>query len=178
MSEVDYQPIAPSRKPPEGRRRLPWPSGRMGRIRYIACVLGLAILYTLSLSLIITVLTMALPPESVPGAFQIWSAGLFLLLMAGLLFWSVERAHDANLPGWVALLVLVPGVNLLFWLWPGKHGDNRYGPPPAPANLLTKIGVCLTVGLLVLSYLYTKTYGPMVSEPPTKPVPQLPAYQE
>lgn len=45
---------------------------------------------------------------------------------------SIQRAHDFNTTGWLAILVFVPLVNLLFWVIPGTDGENRFGLKPPP----------------------------------------------
>ena len=38
-----------------------------------------------------------------------------------------KRLHDWNITGWLAPIVFIPFVGLLFWLIPGNRGPNRYG---------------------------------------------------
>ena len=62
------------------------------------------------------------------------------MLVVGFLL-TIQRAHDMNTTGWLALLCLVPLVNLLFWFVPGTRGENDYGKQPPPN----------TVGVIVLA---------------------------
>lgn len=47
---------------------------------------------------------------------------------------TVRRLHDLNLSGWAILLLLIPLVNVVFWLYlafaDGTPGPNRFGPDP------------------------------------------------
>ena len=52
----------------------------------------------------------------------------------GLLAMAVKRLHDLNLPGLLAVVLLVPAVAFLGWLFlalmPGSRDANQHGPPP------------------------------------------------
>ena len=62
--------------------------------------------------------------------------GIFGLLM----IWpsiatGVKRLHDRNQSGWLYLILLIPVVNIIFWLinmaiLKGTTGANRFGPDP------------------------------------------------
>ena len=54
--------------------------------------------------------------------------GIFILLM----FLTIQRVHDFNASGWMALVLFIPLVNLIFWLIPGTDGENRFGPETPP----------------------------------------------
>ena len=58
-------------------------------------------------------------------------AGIFLLLFVPQIALAVRRLHDFNQSGWWAVLLFVPGVNLIFLLAlmviPGTEGENRFG---------------------------------------------------
>jgi len=69
---------------------------------------------------------------------------------------------SGNTSGWVALLVLIPFVNLLFWLIPGTDGPNRFGAPPPPN----------TTGTIVLALIL-----PLVFVVGIVAVVAIPAYQ-
>lgn len=60
--------------------------------------------------------------------------GFWAFAAWGLLAMSVKRLHDLNLPGLLAVVLLVPAVALLGWLFlafmPGSRETNQHGPPP------------------------------------------------
>ncbi len=57
-----------------------------------------------------------------------------LLFLIPLFAVEARRFHDQDLPGWLVLLNLVPGIGiwavLLLMLLDGTKGPNRYGPDP------------------------------------------------
>jgi len=48
---------------------------------------------------------------------------------------GARRMHDINKTGWLMLLGLIPFVGwiivIVFWVFEGTHGENKYGPVPA-----------------------------------------------
>jgi uncharacterized membrane protein YhaH (DUF805 family) len=100
--------------------------GRLGRVRYIGYSIGLAFL-------IFFVLGVAIAMNATdPSMVVILTIAGYLLALAVQLMLSIQRAHDMNATGWLALVALIPLVNLLFWFVPGTHGENDYGKPPPP----------------------------------------------
>ena len=106
------------------------PKGRLGRVRYIGYSVGLGLL----INLVSTFLTGLVGGGGGPGAVVMvigMAAGLFV---HGLL--SVQRAHDFNASGWMAILAFIPLLNFLFWFMPGTDGDNRFGSRTPPNSTL------------------------------------------
>ncbi|UCH48147.1 MAG: DUF805 domain-containing protein [Betaproteobacteria bacterium] len=104
------------------------PKGRLGRVRYIGYSVGLGFLINF-VSGFLTAMA-----GSGPGAVIMvigLAAGLFV---HGLL--SVQRAHDFNATGWMAILAFIPLLNFLFWFIPGTDGDNRFGSKTPPNSKL------------------------------------------
>jgi len=62
---------------------------------------------------------------------------------------TIQRCHDFNTSGWLALLVIIPLASILFWLIPGNAGNNRFGYPPKPASSLLRKGAALLLLVLV-----------------------------
>ncbi|WP_269532028.1 DUF805 domain-containing protein [Chitinimonas sp. BJYL2] len=179
QDELNVSAPVPAEAIKPAKRRIPWPSGRIGRVRYISIVLGLVVVYSALLSLTGLLLTLSgVSPVVAERTLQLFSAVLFVPLMGAILFWSIERVHDMGLSGWVALVVFVPYVNLLFWLWPGKREANAYGPQPTSASLLLRMLVLMVVAILVLIYATTLWYGPIMPEQPGPPPTDLPIYRE
>lgn len=104
--------------------------GRIGRVRCLAygCALGLLLAVGLAAG------------TAAAGNNGAAFALVQLLGLAGAVALGIvvggRRLHDMGYRRWLALLSLVPGVNLLFGLWlllaPGDAGANRFGPAPAP----------------------------------------------
>ena len=91
-------------------------------------------------------------PMSLLGASSVGVAGLFYLQLAV----SKRRFNDTNKTGWLALLMLVPGVNILVYLYllavEGTAGANYYGLPARPATQLKTVLMVL-IPLLVISFI-------------------------
>lgn len=89
-------------------------------------------------------------PMSLLGASSVGVAVLFYLQLAV----SKRRFNDLNKTGWLALLMLVPGVNVLVYLYllavEGTAGANYYGLPARPATQLKTVLMVL-IPLLVIS---------------------------
>ena len=89
-------------------------------------------------------------PMSLLGASSVGVAVLFYLQLAV----SKRRFNDLNITGWLALLMLVPGVNILVYLYllavEGTAGANYYGLPARPATQLKTVLMVL-IPLLVIS---------------------------
>lgn len=112
-------------------------SGRIGRVRYIAYLLGLYILFA-----IFTVLA-----SMVAGAFGqvLWLGYMVLVFML-----TIQRCHDFNTTGWLSILSLVPLVNLIFWFIPGTDGSNRYGPrtPPNSTGAIVMVWILPAIAVI------------------------------
>lgn len=139
------------------------PGLRIGRLRYLArlCLVGLCLIAATAVASV--------------WLWGQWQA--FALLMVPVLIgfvvviwlFSIQRLHDIGWSGWVTLLLLLPGANLLLIvllaLWPGVAGVNRYGPRPPPnrfwhwlAGLLAPLLMAAMMGssaYVVGSQLYT-----------------------
>ena len=91
-------------------------------------------------------------PMSMLGASSVGVVVLFYLQLAV----SKRRFNDLNKTGWLALLMLVPGVNILAYLYllavEGTAGANYYGLPARPATQLKTVLMVL-IPLLVISFI-------------------------
>lgn len=89
-------------------------------------------------------------PMSLLGASSVGVAVLCYLQLAV----SKRRFNDLNKTGWLALLMLVPGVNVLVYLYllavEGTAGANYYGLPARPATQLKTV-LMVAIPLLVIS---------------------------
>ena len=62
---------------------------------------------------------------------------------------TIQRCHDFNASGWLAILIILPLASVLFWLIPGSKANNRFGYPPRPVSSLMRKGVALLLLILV-----------------------------
>jgi uncharacterized membrane protein YhaH (DUF805 family) len=112
-------------------------SGRIGRARYIANILGLYILFA--------ILAGATAAVAGPIGAVFWIGYMVLVFML-----TIQRCHDFDTSGWLSLLVLVPLVNLVFWFIPGSEGRNRWGAPTPPNSTVTLVLVWLFPALAAI----------------------------
>lgn len=105
--------------------------GRLSRTRYL--VNGFIVCGVLSLGVLLT---------SQLNFLGFAIAGFLFMLYQGFRSMAL-RLHDIGMSGWLSLLGLIPGVNLLLALalifWPGKAQNNAHGEIPAPAPLALQI---------------------------------------
>ncbi len=115
-------------------------SGRIGRLRYISYLTLMTILMYVFVGVItvgLSNLLTGVDNESV----SLFIGLLFFLLLLPLAFYTTiiypkRRLHDSNLSGWLAILMFIPLINVLFsfyLMFARGHDDvNQYGYPPRP----------------------------------------------
>ena len=115
-------------------------SGRIGRARYIAYGFGLYLLSMLA---------------GVVGARLFGEVGAVLATVAWVamavlgVMLTIQRCHDFNVTGWLALLIVVPLANLVFLLIPGTDGPNRFGAPTPPNSVGVLVVAWLIPGIVI-----------------------------
>ena len=113
-------------------------SGRIGRARYITYGMGMYLLLGALGGLLSVVIG---PVGSMLGIV----AALVVSYML-----TMQRCHDFDTTGWLALLVFVPLANLVFWFIPGTDGPNRFGKPTPPNGVLTLVLVWILPLIVVV----------------------------
>lgn len=116
--------------------------GRLGRVRYIGYSIGLVMLCNIGGG----VLSRLAGPTV--GVFIYFAAMIAVLVLTTML--TVQRAHDFNVTGWLAIVAFIPLVNFIFWLIPGTDGENRYGPKTPPNSKLAVILVSVLPALMII----------------------------
>ena len=105
--------------------------GRIGRVRYVAYLMGGTLLSMLAAMALLIPIGVA-SNNSVLATFVPLLSTLAMLFVTFVL--AIRRLHDINLSGWLSILTLVPIVNLGLGLWllfgAGSKGSNPYGPAP------------------------------------------------
>jgi uncharacterized membrane protein YhaH (DUF805 family)/type II secretory pathway pseudopilin PulG len=120
-------------------------SGRIGRIRYIAWGIGLILL----IGIVGIILAAVAGPAGEVVLILMWVAITAIGLML-----TIQRCHDFNVTGWLALLYFIPLANLAFWFIPGTDGPNRFGNPTPPNSTVAIVLVSLAaVGIPVVGIL-------------------------
>lgn len=101
--------------------------GRLGRVRYIAYSLGFYFLFS-----IVMAFAGGLGAAAGQVGFSIISLVSWLAMLVIIYMLTIQRCHDFNTTGWLALVSLIPLVGLIFWFIPGTDGPNKYGAPLPP----------------------------------------------
>ena len=140
------------------RRFFDW-QGRVSRVQFLAYSTFNALIALMLVALLFVMIggfqgmanaSSEQLPTSLLGASSVGVAVLFYLQLAV----SKRRFNDLNKTGWLALLMLVPGVNVLVYLYllavEGTAGANYYGLPARPATQLKTVLMVL-IPLLVMS---------------------------
>ena len=120
-------------------------SGRVGRVRYIANLIGLYILFAI---LVGAVTALARPFGPALGVAALVLGIVAYVVLSFML--TVQRCHDFDTTGWLSILMVVPLANFIFWFIPGSDGRNRYGAPTPPNGAASVILVVLMVAIFLL----------------------------
>ncbi len=119
--------------------------GRIGRLRYLAygMLSGLALVMPAALAGVFLMGT----GEPLLGGTLIAAGYLAAAVFTVVL--SVRRCHDLDWSGWLAVLIMVPLLNLALYLLPGSAGANRFGLQPPLNTVLLKVlgGLVLLAGI-------------------------------
>jgi len=137
--------VADARSDEVGEIKVFSASGRIGRLRYIGYTIGLP-------WLILIVAGFAgglLGKATDPAVGVVIIAVCYLLALVTVVLLTIQRAHDFDKSGWLALVMIIPLVNFIFWFIPGTDGENRYGRKPPPNGVLAVI-VALIVPIAIV----------------------------
>ncbi|WP_043972429.1 MULTISPECIES: DUF805 domain-containing protein [Acinetobacter] len=110
-------------------------NGRFGRLSY----LGWNMLLGLSMLVLGIIAAFFMPAfsNSSTGILVYLLGGVFIIIYIAVLYYSfifsIRRLHDRNQTGWLSLLMLIPLVNFLFFIYlscaKGDENTNNYGAP-------------------------------------------------
>ncbi|GGI18518.1 DUF805 domain-containing protein [Oxalicibacterium faecigallinarum] len=146
----------PDNTPPVERIRPFSLAGRLDRWRYVA----FALCAIVAVMLILFIAGFALLYLGSLGRMLYIGASVVLcyaFLPIFLTILTIKRCHDFNMGGWLAVLLLVPVVNLAFCFIPGTKEENKYGLPlPVPSAGTRAIAIILPI-LLIGGFLATGT---------------------
>ncbi len=144
-------------------------SGRIGRLRYLAYVIG----STLLLNLLAMALLLAVPTTAGDGTGVAAISAIVLYYIAPAIpafIFAVRRLHDLDKTGWLSALFIIPFINLLLGLYlifaSGTKGANSYGPAPA-ANTTGVIigGLLLPIAIIgILAAIAIPAYNDYVEK--------------
>jgi uncharacterized membrane protein YhaH (DUF805 family) len=149
----------------------------VGRVQFLGSAMW-AVLLVMAAMLAVGLAAYSVPARWAQGFY---TAGLslaaYVALPLVLLRLTVRRFHDLGKPGWLAVLLLVPMLNLALYavllLAPGQAGRNRFGEPPAPASTASLLGAVTMPVVLLLAFVLGQPVVP--SNPETSMQPVAPA---
>jgi uncharacterized membrane protein YhaH (DUF805 family) len=141
-------PAARVADPPAGgysRINIWSPKGRLGRVRYIAYSVGFGTLFNIAGAALAAMSGEPLAPVFIGVAF------IAVVCIHALL--SVQRAHDFDTTGWLAILAFIPVLNLIFWFIRGTQADNRFGKQTPPNSMGVTIAAWIVPIVMIVGIL-------------------------
>lgn len=121
--------------------RLWSPTGRIGRLRYLAYVFS----FQLLLGVVVGIVAAA-----VPALATIIVIPAYLALLVFSVIQAIKRSHDMDWSGWMVLLMLIPFAALIWMFKRGTDSENRFGHPPPPNSTIVKVlGLLMPILVIV-----------------------------
>jgi uncharacterized membrane protein YhaH (DUF805 family) len=112
------------------------PSGRIGRLRFLAYGLALYVIFVVAAFLFGFVSAMVGRDSALMSALAV--LGFVAYLFAAIVL-IVQRSHDMDMSGWWSIAALIPIVGLVWVFKGGTRGANRWGAPPPPNGMAVTI---------------------------------------
>ena len=112
-------------------------SGRFGRLSYLGWNMLLGISFLL-LGIIAAIFVPLFTHSNASSDFLVYIfGGLFVIIYIAAIYYSfifsIRRLHDRNQTGWLSLLMILPLINLFFFIYlscaKGDVHSNNYGAP-------------------------------------------------
>lgn len=120
------------------------PTGRMGRMRFLAYGMGVWLVATVFSFLF----GLAAGFGGISSSYASIAITLVYFFLAALVV--IQRSHDMDLSAWFSLLTIIPFVGL-YWLFKaGTAGSNRFGAPPPPNSTMVTVVAWIGIGLIAL----------------------------
>lgn len=107
-------------------------SGRIGRMRFLAYVMGVYLLVGIPINLVSAAVATGVGED---GAVLVlaFSAIATIVMFVFYFMFGIQRSHDMNSSGWLSLILLIPVIGFLVFIFvPGTYGENRFGSSPSP----------------------------------------------
>jgi len=117
-------------------------SGRIGRIRFLAYSVGAYLVFAIVMQLLSLFLGLAVSSSQAGGQVVLgFIMSVFIIIWIVLSFmFAIQRSHDMNSSGWLSLILIIPIIGFLVFLFvPGTQEANSFDVPP-PRN---GVGICL-----------------------------------
>lgn len=147
--------------------------GRFGRRSYLAWNMLLGFCLMIGVILIMALLPGARALFSPDSNMSLPAIVALILIYGAVVYFSIifliRRLHDRNHSGWLALLVLVPVINVLFGLYilfaPGNQDNNQFGQPRTTRGWESVLAILyiLVIVLSVVAALAVPSYQDYVT---------------
>lgn len=137
--------------------------GRIGRLRYLAYSMGASLLlYVVAIPVVLIfaaagVTVSSLTSGEAGAASAIAMLAIVVLYIAAFAIYFIytkRRLNDLGKTGWLSLLMIIPVVNLIMWVYiqffPGQPQANEYGAKPVANTTGVIILACFPVLFAVL----------------------------
>ena len=107
-------------------------SGRIGRMRFLAYAVGTNLLVGIPIRMMEFAAASTGAPQADMMVAGLAIIGVVVQLVLYFMF-AIQRSHDMNTTGWLSLILLIPLIGFLVFVFaPGTRGENRYGLQPPP----------------------------------------------
>ncbi|MBY0573507.1 MAG: DUF805 domain-containing protein [Undibacterium sp.] len=143
-----------SRAPTDGDPYQPrmWSvAGRIGRVRYLAYSMAASLLFMLIFAIFLGIFFTS------PAIAGIGLLLMYLPMIAIGFVFAKRRLNDLDQSGWLSLLMIIPFVNFILWLFlvfgSGTPTSNRYGARPTQNSTLEVVGACVMPLIMVVGIL-------------------------
>ena len=108
-------------------------NGRFGRLSYLGWNM-LLVVFVFILGIIAAFFVPALSPSTTSSSMYVFG-GLFIIVYIAMIYFSfifsIRRLHDRNQTGWLSLVMIIPFINFLFFIYlscaKGDENTNNYG---------------------------------------------------
>ncbi len=109
--------------------------GRIGRLRYLAYILGSYMIFLVVLG-VFSALSIAANSSTLTTVII---GVLSLVYFVYVIMLGIQRSHDMDWSGWTTLLIFIPLVGFIWLFKAGTPGRNRFGAPPPPNTTGVKV---------------------------------------
>ena len=143
-------------------------SGRIGRLRYLAYIMGMYLLMIAAMIPMASLGFVAIDPGSSSVVAMVLMGIVYLVMFVAAIAFGKRRLNDLDRSGWWLLAFIVPLVNLLATIYvmffPGTAGSNNFGPEPSANPLGVKI-LALAMPIIALVGILAAVLIPMFAGP-------------
>lgn len=148
-------------------------SGRIGRLRYMAYQMVMALLMYVVLAISIGLAFSFMDFDNVSNSSVLTMLLLLYIPLLPFLFYGSiiyprRRLHDLNQSGWWLLVLFIPFANIIFILFmlfaPGNEGANQYGQPARPNRTIHYIAAFSLPVIFIILGIMVAVFAPNVED--------------